>query len=83
MKEYKLMKTDYVTSCIYSTNDLITMKNKIISILATQYQNYKYALSGIRKLDPKQNYFESCWIEVYENNKLIQSVSIEKGDELK
>lgn len=80
MKQYRLMKTDYVTSCIYQTNDVMKMKNKIINILANLYKVHYYALSGISKLNIEDLYYEGCWIDVYEDNKLIQSVMLEEGD---
>ena len=81
MKEYRLMKTDGVKSCIYQTKDLMEMKNKIINILSKLYKVHYYALSGIISfIDKNDLFFEDCWIDVYEDNKLIQSVSIEEGD---
>ena len=65
MKKYKLMKTDYVTSCIFQTNDLMEMKNKIIRILGDLNKSYYYALSGISKLRVEDLYFDGCWVDVW------------------
>jgi len=81
MKNYKLMRTDYVTDCVYQTNDKDEMKNKILQIMTENYKNCYYALSGIDKY--KENFYEGAWIEVYEDGNKIQEVSIEKGWELK
>ena len=87
MKKYKLMRTDYITECVYQTNDLIEMKNKVLEIITKNYQTLDYASSGIIKIDistqRELDFYEGAWIEVYEDDKLIQSVDMLKAWELK
>lgn len=81
MKEYRLMKNDYVTSCVFSTNDILELKNKILQIITENYNTCYYALAGIKKYE--EDKYSGAWIDVWEDGKLIQSVDMLKSWEVK
>ena len=80
------MRTCYVTECVFQTDDIIEMKNKILKIMTERYEAYYYDKAGISKLDiykiRELDFYAGAWVDVYEDGKLIKSVSIEKAWEI-
>lgn len=81
MIEYRIMETNYVTSCVFKTNNLSELKDKVMEVLKDNYLNERYARAGIRK--PNPTIYEGAWIEVYVDGIKVESLDYYDAYKLK